>query len=625
MIFLGALLVQIAVGLDGDECTHFTYFKDINHGICDRAIIWAEWIYFPNMFGDRTYEDFGNRITQAQEGGLSEHQVRQFCYFIFPSCKVNPRKIKRPETPQYLPGYHKQASNWCDVPNNKRRDNLSAMGLTINEQSVLLNHCAKKEAPLKKNRNALWKYAHCDDNFKISHKDFETQENMFLVYAYCINQRAVEASYDSENEVYMRIYKIGQSAQRRDIIAVELWIQEDEDSYKLMPESRLMGNIHGNEDQGVFILMPLINEYSIATAELRPEIYQLLSKVRVHVLVSLNPDGYLASREAANQNNGRVCWLCGRNNQNNIDLNRNFPYLYQTVSDSIELRKHGRGNTTHVEVPASYYRNGTPQPETIAIIRWSENHNFVVSAMVHSGAWVYNYPYDTSKEHPFASKANPSDDEPAFLRIGRNFTTTHGIMKTRQCQMDKDAGFVDGMTNGAAWYSLQGTLQDYGYIGRGIMEVTLEMGCEKTVRESQTNSLYMQNRDAFRFFLWQTYTGIFGTISDRVTFQPIEGVEVFVSACSSTDRYPHCDQHSDDFSLNRLSAITSDYGRFFKVYYPEAVHNVICITTRHPLYDDHEACDWKENFEFDRPEVNAKRISPYNIRLTKSKTLADWN
>ena len=29
-----------------------------------------------------------------------------------------------------------------------------------------------------------------------------------------------------------------------------------------------MGNIHGNEDQGVFILMPLINEYSIATAEL---------------------------------------------------------------------------------------------------------------------------------------------------------------------------------------------------------------------------------------------------------------------------------------------------------------------------------------------------------------------
>ena len=27
-----------------------------------------------------------------------------------------------------------------------------------------------------------------------------------------------------------------------------------------------------------------------------------------------------------------------------------------------------------------------------------------------------------------------------------------------------------GMTNGAAWYSLRGTLQDYGYIGRGIMD-----------------------------------------------------------------------------------------------------------------------------------------------------------
>ena len=52
---------------------------------------------------------------------------------------------------------------------------------------------------------------------------------MFLVYAYCINQRAEKATNSNGNDVYMRIYKIGQSAQHRDLIAVELWVQEDED------------------------------------------------------------------------------------------------------------------------------------------------------------------------------------------------------------------------------------------------------------------------------------------------------------------------------------------------------------------------------------------------------------
>ena len=58
-------------------------------------------------------------------------------------------------------------------------------------------------------------------------------------------------------------------------------------------------------------------------------------------------------------------------------------------------------------------------------------------------------------------------------------------MRTKTCDMDQDEQFDKGnfeviygtinwinlgMTNGAAWYSLRGTLQDYGYIGRGIMD-----------------------------------------------------------------------------------------------------------------------------------------------------------
>ena len=99
MALLWLLVVNLAMGLDGDECTHFTYFKGINDGICDRAIGWAEWIYFPNMFGDRTYEDFNNRITSVQ-ATMKEQDVKRFCYFIFPSCKdvhrASRRRIRRP-------------------------------------------------------------------------------------------------------------------------------------------------------------------------------------------------------------------------------------------------------------------------------------------------------------------------------------------------------------------------------------------------------------------------------------------------------------------------------------------------------------------------------------------------
>ena len=38
-------------------------------------------------------------------------------------------------------------------------------------------------------------------------------------------------------------------------------------------------------------------------------------------------------------------------------------------------------------------------------------------------------------------------------------------------------------------------------LGRGIMEVTLEMGCEKTTHKMQTNSLYNLNKNAFFNFL----------------------------------------------------------------------------------------------------------------------------
>ena len=78
----------------------------------------------------------------------------------------------------------------------------------------------------------------------------------------------------------MKIYKIGQSVLGRHLVAVELWVEdsENEDQFLVLPETRLMGGIHGNEDQGIFILTGLINHYSVGSPVINTgKIYPLVS------------------------------------------------------------------------------------------------------------------------------------------------------------------------------------------------------------------------------------------------------------------------------------------------------------------------------------------------------------
>lgn len=62
------------------------------------------------------------------------------------------------------------------------------------------------------------------------------------------------------------------------------------------PDVKYVGNIHGNEPVGRELLLHLI-EYFVTNYHTDPYVKWLLDNTRIHILPSMNPDGYAVSKE----------------------------------------------------------------------------------------------------------------------------------------------------------------------------------------------------------------------------------------------------------------------------------------------------------------------------------------
>lgn len=91
------------------------------------------------------------------------------------------------------------------------------------------------------------------------------------------------------------LYSIGKSVQGRD-----LWVMVVSASpYEHMvgkPDVKYIGNIHGNEPVGKELLLHMI-QYLVTSYTTDPYIRWLLDNTRIHILPSLNPDGYAIAKE----------------------------------------------------------------------------------------------------------------------------------------------------------------------------------------------------------------------------------------------------------------------------------------------------------------------------------------
>jgi len=269
----------------------------------------------------------------------------------------------------------------------------------------------------------------------------------------------------------------GQSVQGR-----ELWLIKISDNVALEedePEFKYISTMHGDEPVGTEMMLNLIN-YLTTNYGVIPRITGLVDETEMHIMPLMNPDGFTLGR---------------RSNVNGVDLNRNFP---DHVSDPI--------NTTEGR-----------EPETAAIMTFFWEHTPVMSANFHTGALVVNYPWDHDDvKGPYA--ATPDDAE--FIVMSEAYSQHNLPM------WNNYPPFYHGITNGSAWYVIDGGMQDWNYAWEGCMEVTIELSDISWPPASQLPDYWSDNQESLLSYMEECHKGVRGIVTDSSSGEPVAATVV---------------------------------------------------------------------------------------------------
>lgn len=258
--------------------------------------------------------------------------------------------------------------------------------------------------------------------------------------------KAVAAKYPKT----AKLFSIGKTSKGR-----ELWVMKisrDVNVDDSRPEFKFIANMHGDEIVGRELMVKLIKEL-LTKDESDPQITNLLDRVQMYILPSMNPDGAAVS---------------SRGNGKYVDLNRDFPDF--STSDNVDTTS-GR------------------QLETQAVMNWQKTRKFVLSANFHGGAEVVNYPWDTT--------ATKFEKEAEVKELSLEYASLAPYIGA-------STAFDNGITNGYAWYEVNGGMQDWSIRYRGDLQLTVELSDTKWPEYSKIDYYWQQNRPALLRFIERT-------------------------------------------------------------------------------------------------------------------------
>lgn len=282
------------------------------------------------------------------------------------------------------------------------------------------------------------------------------------------------------------LYSIGTSVEGRQLWVVMVSKDVQNDNQLLKPHVKYVANMHGNEAIGRELLLQFL-VYLVNSYANNEQVKNLLDNTYVHLLPSMNPDGFEVSQE------GECSQGFGRTNANGYDLNRNFPDFFASEN----------------------YDANNEQPETIAIRRWIDRIPFVLSANLHGGALVAAYPFDNSRVLRYKDSgitSSPTPDDDVFKHLAEVYSFNHKTMYMGEACSNDEKGFTNGTVNGAEWYLLEGGMQDYNYYWNGCMELTIELSCCKYPTNDQLPHFWTQNRKSLLAFLLESSKGVRGLV-----------------------------------------------------------------------------------------------------------------
>ncbi|ESW15573.1 hypothetical protein PHAVU_007G083600 [Phaseolus vulgaris] len=333
---------------------------------------------------------------------------------------------------------------------------------------------------LQQTLNSSEKFDDCSNASRTRHlleDESRAQTSVDLAQGYMSNddlERAIK-EFGQRCSNISRIYSIGNSVNGFPLLVIEISDKPGEEESK--PAFKYIGNVHGDEPVGRELLIFLAN-WLCDNYLKDPLVKLIVENVHLHLLPSMNPDGYSLRK---------------RGNANNIDLNRDFPDQFVSINDDEDSR----------------------QPETRAIMNWLRDIRFTASATLHGGALVANYPWDGSEDKRTKYYGCPDDD--AFRFMASIYSHSH-------YNMSSSKEFLGGITNGAEWYPLYGGMQDWNYIHAGCLELTLEVSDNKWPNATELPILWRYNKmSLLNLVASLVKTGVHGRIYSSGDGRPLPG------------------------------------------------------------------------------------------------------
>ncbi|MCK4664681.1 MAG: tandem-95 repeat protein [Bacteroidales bacterium] len=275
-----------------------------------------------------------------------------------------------------------------------------------------------------------------------------------------------------------QIHNLGLSVDGRDILCVK--ISDNPSIKEIEPEFLYTGQMHGDEIVDYILFLRLI-DYMLENYGINDQVTNLINNVEIWINPLSNPDGtYHGGNSSVS---GAI-----RRNANSVDLNRNYP--------DPQDGQHPDGNSW--------------QPETVVMMNFADEHNFVLSANSHSGAECVNYPWDTW--------ATRHADDDWWQYVSNQYADT--VQANSTDYFDSFGG--TGITNGWDWYTINGGRQDYMNYFKHCREFTLELSDVKMIACEELPAHWNYNKQAFLNYIEQSLYGIRGVITDVITYLPVK-------------------------------------------------------------------------------------------------------